>query len=113
MTMKPNLFVIFSCVLCAAFMAGCSAHHYAVDGGFVSFYLKDRDAKTVEFHCSADDFRSHQAREVRKGTWEIRVKADRSFSYFYLVDGKVVIPPCPMKEKDDFGQENCLFCDDM
>jgi hypothetical protein len=36
------------------------------------------------------------------------VSADRDFSYFYLVDGKVLQPDCRMHEQDDFGGTNCV-----
>lgn len=111
--MKPLLFTVISCLVGIAGLVGCTSHHYRIDDGFVSFYLESNDAKTVEFRCSADDFRTHEARRISRKTWEIRVPADRDFSYFYLVDGKVHVPSCPLKEKDDFGQENCLFTLDM
>ena len=40
-------------------------------------------------------------REYREGGY--RVWRD------YLVDGKPFLPSCTMKERDDFGSENCIF----
>jgi len=108
--MKLSLIVVFASLIG---MHGCSSHHYKVSEGFVSFYLKNKEAKTVEFLYSIDDFRGHPAYKIKEGTWEIRVPVEKEFSYFYLVDGKMFVPECTMKEMDDFGHENCLFTQDM
>lgn len=88
---------------------GCSTHRYKISEGFVSFYLTHKDAKNVEFLCSIDDFRNHPATKTSAGTWEVRVPFNKEFVYFYKIDGKVFVPECELREKDDFGFENCLF----
>ena len=35
--------------------------------------------------------------------------AGETFRYFYRVDDTPFVPDCPMKEKDDFGFENCIY----
>ena len=100
-------------LICLAGLPGCASHYYKVSDNSVSFYLKNKEAKTVEFRYSIDDFRYHEARKIKGDTWEIRVPVHKEFAYFYLVDGKVFVPSCPLKEKDDFGNENCLFSHDM
>jgi hypothetical protein len=84
-----------------------------VSGGFVSFYLKMKGARSVDFLYSVDDYRNHPAVRINEGTWEVRVPYEGQFTYFYKVDGKVFIPECPLREKDDFGAENCLFSNDL
>ena len=39
----------------------------------------------------------------------VSINASRDFRYFYLVDGKVLIPDCRMVEQDDFGGANCVY----
>ena len=90
------------------FMAGCASHYYEIDGRQVSVYLKKPDAGNTQFACSLDDYEPHEARQV-DGRWVVTVPADTAFRYFYIVDGSVFTPPCRLKEKDDFGSENCIF----
>ncbi|MFY9943716.1 MAG: hypothetical protein WAK57_16185 [Desulfobacterales bacterium] len=90
------------------FMAGCSSHYYKVEGPMVSVYLKKPDAGNAQFACSLDDYQPREVREV-DGHWVITLPGGSAFRYFYIVDGAAFIPPCRLKEKDDFGSENCIF----
>lgn len=99
--------------LCVLGLSGCSNHYYKVTGNSILFYLKNKTAKTVEFCYSVDDFSCHPVRKATDDTWEIRVPVHEEFSYFYLVDGKAYAPSCSLREKDDFGHENCLFIHEM
>jgi hypothetical protein len=89
-------------------IAGCASHHCQVSGPQVKVYLKKPEAGTVQFACSLDDYQPHEAREVG-GQWVVTLPADRAFRYFYIVDGTAFVPPCRLREKDDFGAENCIF----
>ncbi len=73
------------------------------------FYLKKPSARTIQFAHSKDGYTLHPAKKIDSRTWRIMVPADSEFSYFYLVDGNIFLPPCPLREKDDFGTENCIF----
>ncbi|MFA5907016.1 MAG: hypothetical protein WC836_24020 [Desulfobacula sp.] len=90
------------------FTAGCVAHHQQIHGNNPAFYLKKTDARQVFLVTDLDDFKPRKALLI-DGQWVVVVPADRTFRYYYLVDGKVFLPPCKMKENDDFGSENCIF----
>jgi hypothetical protein len=103
--MKTSVgFILGMCI----FVAGCSTHYYKVDGPEVSVYLKKTYAGNAQFACSLDDYEPREVREV-DGHWVITLPAGSGFRYFYIVDGSAFIPPCRLKEKDDFGSENCIF----
>lgn len=89
-------------------LAGCATHSQRLHGGFVTLSLDVPPAGQVALACSRDGFIPHPAwRE--NGRWVVALPADGPFRYFYLVDGAVYVPPCRLKEKDDFGADNCLF----
>jgi hypothetical protein len=94
-------------------LTACSTHYYKKNGDTISFYLKSKDAQDVHFQYSLDGFSSHEAENVKGDTWCVSVPSVREFSYFYMVDGKVYIPPCQFTEKDDFGNENCIFTEGL
>lgn len=90
-------------------LSGCSAHHYRVRGDTLALYLDEPDAREVIFACSLDGFKPHQARR-EDDRWVIIVPCKEPFRYYYRVDGSLFLPPCKMKEYDDFGFQNCIFC---
>jgi hypothetical protein len=90
------------------FSAGCASHHYQIEGPQVSVHLRKPGAGDVKFACSLDDYQPREVRAVGDN-WVITLPADSAFRYFYIVDGAAFLPPCRLKEKDDFGSENCLF----
>lgn len=91
-----------------ALMAGCATHYHRVQDDRVSLYLERPEAKRVSLACSLDGFAPREAR-WEDGWWVVRLPADRAFRYFYILDGRSFTPACRLKEKDDFGAENCLF----
>ena len=98
-------------LLIAGFMlltAGCSTHYYRIKADMLEIYLNKPDARRVIFACSLDDFRQHEVRNLG-GRWVVSVQSKDPFRYFYMIDGKLFLPPCRLKEKDDFGSENCIF----
>ena len=72
-------------------------------------YLKNKEAEKVFILCSLDEYTPRQATYTGSGTWEAVLPNDTEFKYFYMVDGKVFVPECDMKEEDDFGSENCVY----
>ena len=88
--------------------SGCATHYYQVDNGRLSLYLQRPDVHDVAFACSLDGFEPHTAHFVG-GRWVVSLPSGEPFRYYYLLDGKVFVPPCPMKERDDFGSQNCIF----
>jgi hypothetical protein len=80
------------------FLAGC------VPGHFI-----DRQAGGVLFAASTDGFQLHPTKKNRGGVWTINNVADREFHYFYIVDGRVYVPDCQYRERDDFGATNCIY----
>ena len=101
---KIGIFLLGMCL----FMAGCSSHYYKTNGSEVAMYLKKPDAENARFVCSLDDYEPREVREV-DGKWVVTLPADSAFRYFYILDGSAFVPPCRLKEKDDFGSENCIF----
>jgi predicted cupin superfamily sugar epimerase len=94
-------------------LAGCANQYHRVKNNKLYFYLQKQDARIVQFACSKDGYKLHPAQKVDSRTWRIMVPSDSEFAYFYIVDGKIFLPPCPLREKDDFGSENCIFVPDM
>ncbi|WP_022669085.1 hypothetical protein [Desulfospira joergensenii] len=88
--------------------AGCAVHYHRVQGDTLVLYLKEPHAGRVALACSLDGFEPHEAR-LSKGQWIVSLPSRESFRYYYILDKKVFIPSCPMKEKDDFGSENCIY----
>lgn len=101
--MKP----LIPLLVCLLWLASCSTHSQHVDGAIVTLSL-DVPARQVALACSRDGFVPHPARREHD-RWVISLFAGTPFRYFYLVDGRVYVPPCRLKEKDDFGAENCIF----
>ncbi len=87
---------------------GCATHYCKVRGDTLALYLKAPEAKKVTFACSLDDFEPHHARK-EGGRWVVSVPRHEPFRYYYVLDGKPFLPPCELKENDDFGSKNCIF----
>ena len=100
-----RLLLILSFMLLAA---GCSTHYYRITADIVELYLNKPDAQRVIFAYSLDDFKPHEANNL-DGRWVVSVQRKDQFRYFYMIDGELFLPPCQLKEKDDFGSENCIF----
>jgi len=92
---------------------GCASHYHLVKGDTVHIYTKRPDAGIVYFCSSLDGYERHRARRVDAKTWEVRLPANGEFTYYYIVDGTVYLPPCRLKEYDDFGSENCVYTPDL
>ena len=90
------------------FTTGCVTHNQQIQGNKLAFYLKKTNARQVFLVTSLDDFKPRKAIPI-DDQWLVLLPADKTFRYYYLVDGKIFLPPCKMKENDDFGSENCIF----
>jgi hypothetical protein len=88
---------------------GCASHYYIVNGDTVHIYLKRPDAGAVYLSSSLDGYVLHRAKRVHGKTWEVTLPANGEFTYFYIVDGAVYVPPCMFREYDDFGSGNCIY----
>ncbi|HPI92826.1 MAG TPA: hypothetical protein PLT09_05955 [Deltaproteobacteria bacterium] len=93
--------------------AGCAHHELHRDGQGLVLTLRVPGAGDVLFVSSLNGFEPQPARHVGGSTWEVRVRPDSPFSYFYLVDGRVYVPECMFSEPDDFGSRNCVYLPDM
>ena len=102
-----NILGILSVFLLIA--SGCTVHQYKIVNQKLHIYLKDKKAEKVYLLTSLDGFEPHEVRVADSGTWEAILPSDIEFRYFYLIDGKVFLPDCVMKEKDDFGSDNCIY----
>jgi hypothetical protein len=88
--------------------AGCATHDYQVQDDTLVLYLDKPDARQVTLFCSLDDFAPHEARRVG-GRWAVSLPSGHPFRYYYVLDGVMFLPPCQMKESDDFGSANCIY----
>jgi len=98
-----TILMLFFFTLCA-----CSTHQYRIEGDHMTLILRYPDAKNVVLFCSLDGFKPRVAQK-KSTIWESELPAGEPFRYFYQVDGTPFVPDCPMKEKDDFGLENCIY----
>ena len=98
-------------LLClAGLLGGCATHYYrmAKSGNDTVFYLRHSEAESVLLFASLDGYRPREA-QLGKGRWTNTLPGSEEFTYFYRVDGDLYIPDCRYRERDDFGQENCIF----
>ena len=107
--MKQELVLL---ALSGLLLLGCSAHSCRVEGQTAVLLLRQPDAQEVLLACSLDGYTLRPAKPVAGG-WEVTLPADSPFVYFYRVDGRPFVPDCPLKERDDFGAENCIFDPEM
>ena len=103
----------FFFALLIALLAGCQNHFHKLKEGTLYLYLSYPEAKRVQLYCSFDGYQAHPAKKTDDDMWEVPVPFTSEFTYFYIVDGEVFLPSCRLKEKDDFGSENCIFVPDM
>ena len=94
-------------------LAGCAKHYYSVDKDSVDIYLEVTEAERVYFLSSLDGYKPHKAEQIDHKTWQVNVQSNMAFKYFYTVDGEVYVPPCTLKENDDFGAQNCIYIPGM
>lgn len=109
--MKGSVFLMLAVL---PLLMGCLSRHYSiVREDAVHLYLERPGAKVVYFASSLDGFALHKTRSSDEKTWEAIVPAHGEFSYFYIVDDVVYVPPCRFKEQDDYGATNCIYVPDM
>lgn len=106
---KRALFTLAAAFFLSCFWSGCSPHYFRDGREGMRVYLEYGGAKTVYFACSLDRFRLHEAKPEGRDTWVVEVPGGKDFSYFYVIDGRPYVPPCPLTEKDDFGSKNCVY----
>ena len=92
---------------------GCQSHFYSVKEDTLYFNLHHPEARSVQLRCSLDGYKTHPAKKIGDHMWEVSVPFTSEFAYFYVVDDEIFLPSCRLKEKDDFGSENCIFVPDM
>ena len=100
-------------LLALLFLFGCTSHFYTIKASTVHVYLRAPYAGKIYFVSSLDEYEFHEVTRNEDGVWEVTVPAGREFRYFYVMDGEAFLPPCRLKEKDDFGSENCIYSPDM
>jgi 1,4-alpha-glucan branching enzyme len=88
---------------------GCASHYFVNDSKELQFYLKAPKAKRVELLASFNGYIPIPAQRLQGGAWRVTLPEADSFTYFYRIDDRISIPECPLREKDDFGQSNCVF----
>jgi hypothetical protein len=89
-------------------LAGCAPRHTVVmQGNTVVLVLTAPESSQVGFASSLDQFTVHQALKAGPDQWIVKGLPNREFQYFYVVDGKVLLPECRYTVSDDFGSVNC------
>ncbi len=97
-------------VILLLLLPSCAPRHVMVkEAGGVTLYLDVPKAEEVLFASSADSFQLQSTRKNPAGLWLTNTLTDREFHYFYVVDGRVYVPDCRYREKDDFGATNCIY----
>jgi hypothetical protein len=107
--MKRILMLLLVIIL----LAGCTRHYLRTEGDTVKLYLRAPDAREVFFASSLDGYALHPAQKDGRSTWMACVPAHDEFSYFYIVDGRVVTPQCAYRQQDDFGSDSCVYVPGM
>ena len=95
-------------VIFMALIAGCATHYCKQERDTLVLYLNKPGAQRVFLASSLDGFEPHEARHL-DGRWVVVLPSDNVFRYYYVIDGKIFLPPCQFTESDDFGSENCVF----
>jgi len=91
-------------------IGGCASHYtLRPSEQVVELRLFSPFAERVFFYCSVNGFRAQPADTTIWRYWTIKVNYNEPFAYFYVVDGKVVVPDCALQEQDDFGSYNCIY----
>jgi hypothetical protein len=91
-------------------ITGCANHCCYREGDQVRLCLMNGNAREVLLFSSVEGFGLQKALKMNETTWwEVTVPDRGEFTYFYIVDGKVYLPDCRYREKDDFGAYNCLY----
>ncbi|WP_136808173.1 hypothetical protein [Desulfosediminicola flagellatus] len=94
----------------SVYISGCSMHTVkSTATNDVSLKLFRPFADCVDFYSSDTGFSPRRAEKTIWGNWVVHVPDSKEFKYFYVVDGKVVLPDCAFKEQDDFGRFNCVY----
>lgn len=88
---------------------GCSTHYHTIRNGQVDVYLDAPQAQSVSLVVAGEIFERVPAARTQLGAWKVTLNRAKEFKYFYLVDGNVYLPDCPLRERDDFGANNCVF----
>lgn len=100
--------------LAVLFLTGCGPSHFVRnETDCLHFFLKDSHAREVYFASSSDGFNLHQAEKTGRETWKITIPKGEEIRYFYIIDGKIQVPSCKYREKDDFGSYNCIYVPDL
>lgn len=103
-----GLIRLLSMCCVTAMLISCAGHYYQLDGNDITLTLQKREAQKVLFYCSLNGY-SPQPLTNESGRWRVKLPANQSFRYFYRIDDRLFVPDCRLKEKDDFGWENCLY----
>lgn len=97
-------------LLASLLISGCATHYTErPTPNTVELHLFNPSAKEVFFYSSTNDFTPQAMQRNTWRYWTVTVEIDQQFKYFYIVDGKVVIPECDLREQDDFGRYNCIY----
>ena len=97
-------------ILIILLLSSCAPKHFIEkNSNSLTFYLQKAKAHRVQFAASYDHFILHDAQQNSSGVWQVKVPLTPELKYFYIVDGLIYVPECRFKEKDDFGEENCLY----
>jgi len=92
----------------------CVSHNGVIrNDDMVTIQIFHPFARQVLFHASLTGFAPEPAVRSAMGYWRVSVDGTRPFQYFFTVDGSTSLPDCLMKERDDFGGENCIYSPEL
>ena len=100
---------ILMLAVCCCFLGGCTNRYGLYERSTVDILLEKPESREVYFVSSLNGFEPRKLNRQEDGVWRVTVPAGGEFSYFFLVDGSPHIPPCRLKESDDYGNQNCIY----
>ncbi len=95
----------------AIMLSACSTTSYSVKryDDTISFYAKIPKAKVVYFVSNLTNLKKIKSKKESKDIWKTTLHYTGGVIRYYIVDGKIYLPPCRSYEKDDFGGRDCIY----
>ncbi|MBT4287127.1 MAG: hypothetical protein HOD92_07285 [Deltaproteobacteria bacterium] len=107
--MKYKHYVSFLLLL-ASLLIGCTSHRIEKNTQGLKIFLKQENIVKLEFVSSINQFVPLTLKKNDNAEWIVKIPGKKTpFRYFYIRDGNFFLPDCKLKEKDDFGSENCIY----
>jgi hypothetical protein len=101
--------IIIMIVAAAGTLNGCLPLPALHSGHEVRITLDLPEAKEVIFLSSLNRYEPVFMNKTFFGNWEIHLPEDKTFDYFFRVDGSPFTPECRLQQTDDWGGRQCIY----